>query len=170
MLLNQGIKDFRDPKVSWHEASQKWVMILAVWDHVELYGSPDLKSWNKLSDFGLEHGNHGGVWECPDLFELPIEGSDESRWVMFVSIGRGGPNKGSVTQYFIGQFDGQQFTNENSKQTELWGRCRSRQLCRCNMVRYSQRRRPEIVYRLDEQLGICPGSSHRKMAQRHDRS
>ncbi|MDA0193536.1 MAG: glycoside hydrolase family 32 protein [Bacteroidetes bacterium] len=120
VLPNQGIKDFRDPKVSWHEASQKWVMILAVWDHVELYGSPDLKSWNKLSDFGLEHGNHGGVWECPDLFELPIEGSDESRWVMFVSIGRGGPNKGSATQYFIGQFDGQQFTNENSKETELW--------------------------------------------------
>ena len=120
VLPNQGIKDFRDPKVFWHEGAQKWVMILAVWDHVELYASPDLKSWEKLSDFGLGYGNHGGVWECPDLFELAVEGTEETKWVMIVSIGRGGPNKGSATQYFVGDFDGVNFTNENPKKTELW--------------------------------------------------
>ena len=73
VLKNQGIKDFRDPKVFWHEGTKKWVMILAVKDHVELWGSQDLKAWRKLSDFGYGHGAHGGVWECPDLFESKME-------------------------------------------------------------------------------------------------
>lgn len=105
VLKNQGIKDFRDPKVFWHEASAKWVMILAVKDHVELWNSKDLKVWNKLSDFGIDYGGHGGVWECPDLFEATIEGTSEKRWVMLVSINPGGPNGGSATQYFIGDFN-----------------------------------------------------------------
>ena len=74
VLENPGIKDFRDPKVSWHAATEKWVMILAVLDHVELYGSKDLKSWEKLSEFGKEVGAHGGVWECPDLFPCRWKG------------------------------------------------------------------------------------------------
>src|SRR5688572_327195 len=102
VLKNPGIKDFRDPNVFWHEASKKWVMILAVLDHVEMYNSSDLKSWTKLSEFGKDFGAHGGVWECPDLFPLTIEGESKEKWVMLVSINPGGPNVGSATQYFIG--------------------------------------------------------------------
>jgi fructan beta-fructosidase len=118
VLPNPGIKDFRDPKVMWHEASRQWVMILAVMDHVELYGSRDLQSWNKLSDFGKTYGAHGGVWECPDLFPLQVDG--QQKWVMLVSINPGGPNGGSATQYFIGNFDGKVFMSDNSAATTLW--------------------------------------------------
>jgi fructan beta-fructosidase len=118
VLKNPGIKDFRDPKVFWHEPSKKWVMILAVQDHVELFGSPNLKSWTKLNEFGLGVGAHGGVWECPDLFPLKIDGAE--KWVMLVSINPGSPNGGSGTQYFIGEFDGTTFVNDNPPNKTLW--------------------------------------------------
>ncbi len=107
VLKNPGVKDFRDPKVSWHPATQKWIMTLAVQDHISFYSSPDLKTWNKESDFGQGIGAHGGVWECPDLFPLTYRG--DSVWVLLVSINPGGPNGGSATQYFTGQFDGTKF-------------------------------------------------------------
>jgi fructan beta-fructosidase len=115
VLKNPGIRDFRDPKVSWHEASKQWIMILAVQDHVAFYGSKNLTEWNHLNDFGIDAGDHGGVWECPDLFELPVEGSEEKHWVMLLSINPGAINGGSGTQYFIGQFDGQHFTAYDKK-------------------------------------------------------
>jgi fructan beta-fructosidase len=93
-------------------------MILAVTDHVELYGSKNLTSWNKLSEFGKTYGGHGGVWECPDLFPLQVDG--HKKWVMLLSINPGGPNKGSATQYFIGNFDGKIFTSDNPPKTTLW--------------------------------------------------
>lgn len=120
VLKNPGIRDFRDPKVSWHEPTKKWVMILAVLDHVELYASTDLKSWTKLSEFGKDYGAHGGVWECPDLFPLAIEGEGKQKWVMLVSINPGGPNVGSATQYFIGDFDGKTFTPDTDKSDIRW--------------------------------------------------
>jgi fructan beta-fructosidase len=118
VLPNPGIRNFRDPKVSWHEPSGQWVMILAVADHVELYGSKDLKSWNKLSEFGKQYGAHGGVWECPDLFPLELNG--HQKWVMLVSINPGGPNGGSATQYFTGSFDGKTFTPDHPAGTTRW--------------------------------------------------
>lgn len=118
VLKNPGIEDFRDPKVFWHQESKKWVMVLAVLDHVELYHSSDLKSWNKLSEFGKTEGAHGGVWECPDLFPLTIEGTQ--KWVMLVSINPGGVHGGSATQYFVGDFNGRTFTNDNPSPTALW--------------------------------------------------
>jgi fructan beta-fructosidase len=120
VLKNQGIKDFRDPKVFWHQPTNKWVMILAVKDHVELWGSANLKSWNKLSDFGVDYGDHGGVWECPDLFQVNVEGSDLEKWIMIVSINPGGPNGGSATQYFVGDFDGKIFKSDTKKTDTLW--------------------------------------------------
>lgn len=120
VLKNQGIKDFRDPKVFWHEPSSKWVMALAVKDHIEFWNSSDLKSWNKLSDFGIDYGGHGGVWECPDLFEATVEGTNEKRWVLLVSINPGGPNGGSATQYFIGDFDGKNFRTDVDKSQSIW--------------------------------------------------
>jgi len=109
VLKNPGINDFRDPKVSWNEETSKWIMILAVQDRVHLYSSSDLLNWTFESEFGKGIGAHGGVWECPDLFKLKVEGSDASKWVMFVSINPGGPNHGSATQYFTGSFDGHKF-------------------------------------------------------------
>lgn len=107
VLRNPGIKDFRDPKVSWHEESKNWIMTLATLDHITFYSSTNLKDWTKESEFGKEFGAHGGVWECPDLFLLDYEG--ENIWVLLVSINPGGPNGGSATQYFTGQFDGKTF-------------------------------------------------------------
>ena len=108
VVKNPGIKDFRDPKVSWYEADKKWIMTLATQDRVTFYSSRDLKNWNRESEFGKEFGAHGGVWECPDLFSLDYDGKQV--WVLFVSINPGGPNGGSATQYFTGQFDGNKFT------------------------------------------------------------
>lgn len=112
VLPNQGIKDFRDPKVFWHEASNQWVMTLAVLDHIEFYGSPNLKEWGLLGEFGRNEGAHGGVWECPDLFTLTDE-NGEQKWILLVSINPGGPNGGSATQYFVGNFNGEEFTSES---------------------------------------------------------
>lgn len=111
VIPNPGITDFRDPKVSWNEQSKQWVMALATKQTITFYGSPDLKSWTKLSEFASESGAHGGVWECPDLFPMAYEG--KTKWVLLVSINPGGPNGGSATQYFIGDFDGKTFTAEN---------------------------------------------------------
>jgi fructan beta-fructosidase len=119
-LRNQGIKDFRDPKVFWHSESHRWVMILAVSDHVELWASPNLKEWSKLSGFGVGYGAHGGVWECPDLFQLPVQGESAKKWVMLVSINPGGPNGGSATQYFVGEFDGKVFKPDAAKSDIAW--------------------------------------------------
>ncbi len=115
VLKNPGQRDFRDPKVSWHKETAKWMMTLASGDHVCFYSSPDLKSWTLESEFGKNIGAHGGVWECPDLFEMPVANSGgEKKWVLLVSINPGGPNGGSATQYFTGTFDGHTFTNEST--------------------------------------------------------
>ncbi|GGH15500.1 glycoside hydrolase family 32 protein [Mucilaginibacter phyllosphaerae] len=108
VLKNPGIKDFRDPKVFWYDKGNKWLMSLATKDRITFYSSPNLKNWKKESDFGQMLGAHGGVWECPDLFPLKLNGKEY--WVLLVSINPGGPNKGSATQYFVGHFDGKTFT------------------------------------------------------------
>jgi sucrose-6-phosphate hydrolase SacC (GH32 family) len=118
VLPNPGIPDFRDPKVFWHASKAKWIMTLAAGNKASFYSSADLKSWAFESSFGENVGAHGGVWECPDLFELPVEGTNTSKWVLLVSINPGGPNGGSATQYFVGNFDGKTFTSETSE--TLW--------------------------------------------------
>ena len=107
VLRSPGLFDFRDPKVSWNTAANKWIMTLAVFDRVHFYSSPDLKNWTKESEFGENAEAHGGVWECPDLFPMKHEGKEI--WVLLVSMNPGGPNSGSATQYFIGDFDGKTF-------------------------------------------------------------
>lgn len=108
VLKSPGIADFRDPKVNWYEAGKKWIMALAVKDHIGFYSSADLINWQHESSFGEKEGAHGGVWECPDLFPLTVNGKEY--WVLIVNINPGGPNGGSATQYFIGSFDGKTFT------------------------------------------------------------
>ena len=122
VIGNSDIKDFRDPKVFWHDESESWIMALVAGDHVKFYRSKNLKEWDIISDFGEDQGAHGGVWECPDLFPLKVEGTDEEKWVLIISIGSGGPNGGSGTQYFIGDFDGTTFTSDQQEYRWLdWG-------------------------------------------------
>ncbi|SHK28130.1 glycoside hydrolase family 32 protein [Hymenobacter psychrotolerans] len=121
VLPNPGIQDFRDPKVSWNEVAKKWVMTLATKDRITFYSSANLKDWTKLSEFGEKLGAHGGVWECPDLFPMTLNG--KTHWVLLVSINPGGPNGGSATQYFVGQFDGKTFTPATTTQKWVdWGK------------------------------------------------
>jgi fructan beta-fructosidase len=107
------IRDFRDPKVFWHEKTGRWNMVFAAFDHIQLWSSPNLIDWTYVNEFGKNEGDHGGVWECPDLFPLKTEDGSQERWVMLVSINPGAPNGGSGTQYFIGDFDGENFKSEN---------------------------------------------------------
>lgn len=101
----------RDPKVFWNDSTKEWNMILAhALDHEMLiFSSPDMKSWTLQSSFGKGLGAQGGVWECPDLFELPVAGTDEKKWVLLCNINPDGPFGGSGTQYFVGDFDGKTF-------------------------------------------------------------
>ena len=101
----------RDPKVFWNDSTKEWNMILAhALDHEMLIlTSPDMKSWTLQSSFGKGLGAQGGVWECPDLFELPVAGTDEKKWVLLCNINPDGPFGGSGTQYFVGDFDGKTF-------------------------------------------------------------
>jgi fructan beta-fructosidase len=121
-VLDIGYKDFRDPKVFWHAPAKKWVMVVSLSKEqkVRFYGSPDLKTWEALSDFGPA-GVRNGLWECPDLFELPIEGNpQQKKWVLIVNINPGGVSGGSGGQYFIGSFDGRQFINDAAPDQKLY--------------------------------------------------
>ena len=117
-ILTSSEKDFRDPKVFWYAPKEHWVMMLAVGQHMEIYSSKNLKDWKKESNFGEGQGCHGGVWECPDLIELPIEGTKNKKWVLICNINPGGPFGGSATQYFVGDFDGTTFTNNYPEETK----------------------------------------------------
>jgi sucrose-6-phosphate hydrolase SacC (GH32 family) len=113
-VLDLGMKDFRDPKVTWEPETSTWLMAVAKPQEFKIafFRSSDLKSWNHLSDFG-PLGATSGIWECPDLFPLPTS-SGEIKWVLIVSLNPGGITGGSGTQYFIGDWDGQKFTTEQS--------------------------------------------------------
>lgn len=111
VITNSELADFRDPKVFWHEESQKWIMALALgWSHrIEFWGSENLKSWRRLSSFASTSDRSNiGQWECPDLVKLPYK--DGEKWVLIVSNNPGGPVGGSGTEYFVGDFDGETFT------------------------------------------------------------
>ncbi len=102
----------RDPNMFWNEATGEWNLVLAhALEHEMLvFTSPDMKQWTLQSAFGKGLGAQDGVWECPDLFELAVDGSDQKKWVLICNINPGGPFGGSATQYFIGEFDGKTFT------------------------------------------------------------
>jgi fructan beta-fructosidase len=121
-VLDIGQKDFRDPKVIWHEPSKQWIMVVAlpVERKVRFYASPNLKEWKLKGEFGPA-GAPKGIWECPDLFPLRVEGKRNlEKWVLIVSVNPGGPNGGSASQYFVGSFDGAIFVNESSPETVRW--------------------------------------------------
>jgi fructan beta-fructosidase len=118
-------RDFRDPKVFWYPPTEAWVMVVtkATEKKLRFYGSKDLKTWTHLSEFGPAGVPAGqkANWECPDLFPVPIEGETGKRkWVLHVGMGDGHVNGGSGGEYFIGEFDGTTFHNDNPAETVLW--------------------------------------------------
>ena len=121
VIANPGFEDFRDPKVFWHEQSGAWIMLATSGQQIAIYRSTDAKHWQFCSFFGEAHGAHDErAWECPDLFEISIAGSKETRWVLIVGVQRCAYSGGSGTQYFVGHFDGERFINENTADTVLW--------------------------------------------------
>jgi len=119
-VLDIGEADFRDPKVFWHEPTRRWIMLvsLAVQRKLSFYSSKDLKSWTHLSDFGPT-GSVEGIWECPDIFPLPvIDDPGREKWVLLLNVNPGHPAGGSGCQYFVGHFDGMQFRAETDE--VLW--------------------------------------------------
>jgi fructan beta-fructosidase len=118
IIPNPGLSDFRDPKVFWH--TDHWVMALAAGNAVLFYTSSDLKHWESSGSFGDGYGCTDGVWETPDLFEMPVNGGPVTRWILTVGVSNGAPAGGSGTQYFVGTFDGKTFTSEGPEDAILW--------------------------------------------------
>jgi len=124
-VIDLGLKDFRDPKVFWHAPSHSWVMAVSLPDRhkVRFYRSKNLRQWELASEFGPA-GAVSGVWECPDLFELPVLDAKgnrvSSRWLLNVNLNPGGPAKGSGDQYFVGKFDGFRFIEDHPGSGPHW--------------------------------------------------
>ena len=119
-VITSNVPDFRDPHMFWNEDIKKWNMILAAGQHMEIYTSDNLKDWKLESSFGEMYGNHGGVWECPDLMKMKVRGTNKEKWMLICNINPGGPFGGSATQYFIGDFDGHKFTCESKPEVTKW--------------------------------------------------
>lgn len=115
-------REARDPKVFWHDKTGRWIMLLAAaLDHeMVIYSSPDLINWTRESSFGRGYGGQDGVWECPDLIKLPVNGSKKEKWVLICNLNPGGPFGGSATQYFVGDFDGHKFTCDHAVNDTRW--------------------------------------------------
>ena len=117
---SDGVVDFRDPKVFWYAPTKQWYMIVSADKEMRFFRSQDLKSWEYVSAFGEGYGASPNQFECPDFFELPIEGTNEKKWVMLVNINPGCPFGGSATEYFVGSFDGQLFTPDTDAEIARW--------------------------------------------------
>ena len=114
-----GIKDFRDPKVFWYEPEQKWIMIVSADKEMRFYSSLNLKDWEYMSGWGEGYGVQPRQFECPDFFQLTTA-EGETKWVMIVNVNPGCWFGGSATQYFVGDFDGREFTCDSPKETVKW--------------------------------------------------
>ncbi len=105
-----GLKDFRDPKVFWYEKNKSWYMIVSADKEMRLYKSKNLKNWIYVSAFGKNIGQQPCQYECPDFFQLPVNGDKKNmKWVMIMNINPGCIFGGSATEYFVGDFDGKNF-------------------------------------------------------------
>jgi sucrose-6-phosphate hydrolase SacC (GH32 family) len=111
----------RDPNMFWYEPTGEWILVLAhpLEHEMLIFASPDLKNWTMRSHFGKGLGAQDGVWECPDMFELKVDGTDRTKWVLLCNLNPGGPFGGSATQYFVGDFDGTTFTPDRDAKGEV---------------------------------------------------
>lgn len=114
-----GIKDFRDPKVFWYGPESKWIMIVSADKEMRFYSSKNLREWEYMSAWGEGYGVQPRQFECPDFFQLSTA-EGETKWVMIVNVNPGCYFGGSATQYFVGEFDGREFTCDSPKETVKW--------------------------------------------------
>lgn len=135
-VITSTVPDFRDPHIFWNKDINRWNLILAAGQQMNIYSSPNLKDWTYESSFGEGYGNHDGVWECPDLLRMPVSANTrfnntdktqatdakttKEKWVLICNINPGGPYGGSATQYFVGTFDGHKFVCEDSPEETKW--------------------------------------------------
>ena len=116
-----GLKDFRDPKVFWYEPDKKWVMIVSADKEMRFYATQNLKDWEYMSAFGKGYGAQPNQFECPDFIQLPVDGDkNKMKWVMLVNINPGCMFGGSATEYFVGDFDGKEFTCDTKPEVVKW--------------------------------------------------
>ena len=116
-----GLKDFRDPKVFWYAPQQKWVMVVSADKEMRFYSSLDLKKWDYMSAFGNGYGVQPSQFECPDFIQLPLNGDKNAmKWVLIVNINPGCMFGGSAAQYFVGDFDGKEFTCDTKPEVVKW--------------------------------------------------
>ena len=120
-----GLKDFRDPKVFWYEKGKCWYMIVSADKETRFYKSKNLKKWTYVSAFGKGLGQQPCQYECPDFFQLPVNGDKKKmKWVMTMNINPGCWFGGSATEYFVGDFDGKKFTCPDANEVKWldWGK------------------------------------------------
>ncbi len=120
-----GLKDFRDPKVFWYEKGKSWYMIVSADKETRFYKSKNLKKWTYVSAFGKGMGQQPCQYECPDFFQLPVNGDKKKmKWVMTMNINPGCWFGGSATEYFVGDFDGKNFTCPDAHDVKWldWGK------------------------------------------------
>ena len=120
-----GLKDFRDPKVFWYEKDKCWFMIVSADKETRFYKSKNLKKWDYVSAFGKGLGQQPCQYECPDFFQLPVNGDEKNKkWVMTMNINPGCWFGGSATEYFVGDFDGKNFTCPDTNEVKWldWGK------------------------------------------------
>ena len=120
-----GLKDFRDPKVFWYEKDKCWFMIVSADKETRFYKSKNLKKWDYVSAFGKGLGQQPCQYECPDFFQLPVNGDEKNKkWVMTMNINPGCWFGGSATEYFVGDFDGKNFTCPDANEVKWldWGK------------------------------------------------
>lgn len=116
-----GLENFRDPKVFWYAPQNKWVMIVSADKNMRFYESKDLKKWSYMSEWGAGYGPQPNQFECPDFFEMAVDGNAQhKKWVMIVNINPGFVYGGSGTMYFVGQFDGHKFTCDTAPNDVKW--------------------------------------------------
>ena len=117
-VIVSDVPDFRDPKLFYDNKTGQWKVILAAGQEVRFYSSDNLRDWTYESSFGKGYGCHDGVWECPDLVRLSLDGQEKD--VIILNINPGGPSGGSATQYFIGTFDGHRFICDDDPSVTRW--------------------------------------------------
>jgi fructan beta-fructosidase len=110
-VIDLQMADFRDPSVFWDDERNRWLMAVSLptQHKVRFYSSHNLKAWSQLSDFG-PMGDTDGDWECPDLLQIPGDHGESPIWALKIGLNPGAPQGGSGEQYFLGHFDGKQFT------------------------------------------------------------
>ena len=116
-----GLENFRDPKIFWYEPTKSWCMIVSADKNMRFYQSKNLKKWTYVSQWGEGFGAQPNQFECPDFFPLAVDGDPANKkYVMIVNVNPGFVFGGSATEYFVGEFDGKEFTCDSKPTTVKW--------------------------------------------------